>query len=106
MSNTDRMRLANDRSSAGRRLDRVQCPHCDMTIVPRLAFYDGTPTKSVCPFCAGIVRDFRKPNRGLWKRYLVAGIALVITIQGILLAVSDSDVDTAPPKAEERQQRR
>jgi hypothetical protein len=52
------------------------------------------------------VRDFRKPNRGLWKRYLVAGIALVITIQGILLAVSDSDVDTAPPKAEERQQRR
>jgi hypothetical protein len=52
------------------------------------------------------VRDFRKPNRGLWKRYLVAGIALVITIQGILLPVSDSDVDTAPPKAEERQQRR
>ena len=78
MSDMDRMRLTNDRNAAGRRLDRVQCPHCDMTIVPRLAFYDGTPTKSVCPFCAGIVKDFRKPSAGLkWLGYLLAGLAIV-----------------------------
>ena len=84
MSDMERMRLANDRNSAGRRLDRVQCPHCDMTIVPRLAFYDGTPTKSVCPFCAGMVRDFRPLPETTWIGAALKAFAVLLGLTLVL----------------------
>ena len=33
--------------------DRVQCIHCGKTMIPRIIFYNGEPSKSICPFCAG-----------------------------------------------------
>ena len=67
------------------RTDRIDCPHCGMAIVPRMAFHYGYPTKSVCPFCAGIVRDFRKPVKPInwmglaFKAFLlVAGLNLFL----------------------------
>ncbi len=97
MSGTDRMQLGNAKNSGGRRLYRVQCPHCDMTIVPRLAFFDGTPTKSVCPFCAGIVKDFRKPGAGLkWLGYLLAGLAILAGFHLTLLLKYGSSEHPGP----------
>ncbi|MBS1211414.1 MAG: hypothetical protein H6R26_30 [Proteobacteria bacterium] len=94
-------------NSVVRRLDRIECPHCRMAIIPRLAFYDGTPTKSVCPFCAGIVRDFRKPGKGRkWVRYLITGVAIVIGIQVMFLVKSSSDSETGPMTTAEQRDRR
>jgi cold shock CspA family protein len=38
--------------------DRVNCPGCGKKIVPRIITYRGEPQKSVCPYCASVVKDF------------------------------------------------
>lgn len=38
--------------------NRVVCPNCGKECVPRLAFQNGHPTESCCPFCDGLVRRF------------------------------------------------
>ncbi|WP_171053614.1 cold-shock protein [Vibrio rotiferianus] len=39
--------------------DRVNCPNCNKKIVPRMITYRGEPDKSVCPYCAATVQNFR-----------------------------------------------
>lgn len=38
--------------------DRVHCPHCGKKMVPRMSFDRGSPHRSYCPFCGGMVKDF------------------------------------------------
>ena len=38
--------------------DRINCPNCGKKIVPRLITYQGEPQKSVCPYCATVVKQF------------------------------------------------
>lgn len=38
--------------------DRIICPGCGKRIVPRIIIYQGSPTKSVCPYCATTVKNF------------------------------------------------
>ena len=40
--------------------DRVTCPSCGKKIVPRMITYQGSPDKSVCPYCAATVKEFMK----------------------------------------------
>ena len=46
----------NKKSSQGD--SRVVCPQCGKKIVPRLIIRDGRPRRSVCPYCAGEIKDF------------------------------------------------
>ena len=39
--------------------DRVVCPHCAKKIVPRIITQGRELSHSVCPFCGGIIKDFR-----------------------------------------------
>lgn len=48
--------------STGRWDDRILCPNCEKKIVPRIIVYQGTPERSVCPYCAETVKDFRPPS--------------------------------------------
>lgn len=36
--------------------NRVVCPNCGKECMPRLAFQNGHPTESYCPFSGGLVR--------------------------------------------------
>lgn len=38
--------------------DRINCPSCGKKIVPRIITYQGSPEKSVCPYCAATVKTF------------------------------------------------
>lgn len=40
--------------------DRVVCSHCGKQMIPRLITYQGEIKESVCPFCGGIYKDFRR----------------------------------------------
>lgn len=40
--------------------DRLICPSCNKRIVPRMITYQGTPEKSVCPYCATTIMEFNK----------------------------------------------
>ena len=84
MSGRSRMPSPNQGVARIRRLDRIECPHCGMAIVPRLAFYDGTPTKSVCPFCAGIVRDFRPLPETTWIGAALKAFAVLLGLTLVL----------------------
>ena len=53
--------------------DRIVCPHCQKTIVPRIITDRGKLSRSVCPFCGGTVRDFKE----FWKA-LFAIIVVVL----------------------------
>lgn len=38
--------------------DRINCPGCGKKIVPRIITHQGSPQKSVCPYCAATVKEF------------------------------------------------
>ena len=38
--------------------DRINCPNCNKRIVPRMILSRGAPYKSVCPYCAAMVKKF------------------------------------------------
>lgn len=38
--------------------DRINCPSCGKKIIPRMITYRGNPEKSVCPYCAAMVKSF------------------------------------------------
>jgi len=40
--------------------ERVTCTHCGKKMMPRLIIYNHSPYRSVCPFCAGVYKDFVK----------------------------------------------
>ena len=40
--------------------DRVICPGCGKKIVPRLVVYQGSPQKSLVPYCACVVKSFTR----------------------------------------------
>lgn len=66
--------------------DRVKCPQCDKKIVPRLIVYQGSVTKSVCPYCAALIKDFRSHLfRDILLFLIQAFVALVLF--GIILLV-------------------
>lgn len=46
--------------SSGRSDDRVECPSCRKRMVPRMVTYQGSPSKSLCPFCGTTYKDFSK----------------------------------------------
>lgn len=37
---------------------RITCPSCSRKIVPRMITYKGEPEKSVCPYCAALIKSF------------------------------------------------
>lgn len=54
----------NSQSNTGSRNtdERVTCPHCGKKMMPRLIIWNGTPQNSVCPFCAGVYKNFVKSS--------------------------------------------
>jgi hypothetical protein len=38
--------------------DRVVCPGCGKRIVPRIITFKGSPTNSICPYCATEIKKF------------------------------------------------
>lgn len=38
--------------------DRIHCPSCNKKIVPRMITYQGNPTKTLCPYCGAVVKEF------------------------------------------------
>lgn len=44
----------------GRTDDRIACTGCGKKIVPRMITYRGNPDKSVCPYCATVIKEFSK----------------------------------------------
>lgn len=83
-------------SGKARQDDRITCPHCGRKVVPRIRFYQGSPEASYCPFCAGLIKDFRVPyTPGFFEKILTwifsgffekiltwtfAGVANVVTL--------------------------
>lgn len=39
--------------------DRINCPSCNKKIVPRMITYAGKAERSICPYCAAEVRNFK-----------------------------------------------
>ena len=72
-----------------KRDDRIDCPGCGKTIVPRIITDHGVAVRSVCPFCGGEVEDFTW--LGKFFRWFFGQIArrpwLLIPIGGFLLWV-------------------
>lgn len=54
--------IEKSRPSGKVRDDRVACPDCKKKVVPRLIVYRGEPERSVCPFCAAQISDFRSTS--------------------------------------------
>ncbi|WP_326498473.1 cold-shock protein [Methylobacter sp. YRD-M1] len=57
---------------------RIYCDHCGRKIVPRIITYQGNPEKSVCPYCAWTVKDFRSKKSDLAIYVSYAFIAFVV----------------------------
>ena len=55
--------------------DRVVCQHCAKRIVPRIITDRGSLSRSVCPFCGGIIKDFRS-----WWPLLIILVFIVIIV--------------------------
>ncbi|MBE6422812.1 cold-shock protein [Succinivibrio dextrinosolvens] len=49
---------SNSRNENRRRDDRITCPNCGRKIVPRLVTYQGSPEKSLCPYCGARIQTF------------------------------------------------
>lgn len=50
----------NQTNTTPRHDDRVTCPSCLKKMVPRMITYNGSPSKSVCPFCGETYKEFNK----------------------------------------------
>lgn len=55
--------------------DRVTCSNCERKVVLRLIVYKGEPQKSVCPFCATLITDFRT---GIFKVIVCTIVFLIV----------------------------
>ncbi|MFM2664798.1 cold shock domain-containing protein [Vibrio sp. CyArs1] len=64
---------------ASRNDDRINCPSCDKKIVPRMITYRGEPDKSVCPYCAATVKNFRSNIMG----YIVLGVLVLVVLASL-----------------------
>jgi CspA family cold shock protein len=58
---------------AGHNDERIACRHCGKRIVPRIITNQGVLTRSVCPFCGEIAKDFRP-----WWPYVLIFAAVVL----------------------------
>ncbi len=58
--NISLLKSANDKrqESYSRNDDRVICHGCGKRIVPRIITFKGSPTKSICPYCAAEIKKF------------------------------------------------
>lgn len=65
--------------------DREQCASCGKLMTPTLAFVNGTPHQSFCPFCGQVYRDFRKPSGTTFT-----GVAAEAAVTGILGSIIGS----------------
>ena len=56
------LKSANDKrqENFSKNDDRVICPGCGKKIVPRLVLYQGSPQKSLCPYCACVIKSFTR----------------------------------------------
>ena len=56
------LKSANDKrqENFSKNDDRVICPGCGKKIVPRLVVYQGSPQKSLCPYCACVIKSFTR----------------------------------------------
>ena len=56
------LKSANDKrqENSSKNDDRVICPGCGKKIVPRLVVYQGSPQKSLCPYCACVIKSFTR----------------------------------------------
>lgn len=83
----ERRRYVGNRTQAradrGRRPrnDRIDCPRCGTSIVPRVVTDRGRLTRTVCSFCGTTVKRFRS-----WLPVLVA-ILLLIVVSAVVLQV-------------------
>lgn len=57
---------------------RIYCDHCGRKIVPKIITYQGKPEKSVCPYCAGTVKEFRSKMSDLATYLSYAFIAFIV----------------------------
>lgn len=48
--------LINNKISTNNSLDF--CKNCNRKIIPRMITYRGEPQKTVCPYCATVIKDF------------------------------------------------
>lgn len=68
--------------------DRITCPNCQKTMVPRLAFQNGKPAASYCPFCAHMVHDFRPSLKELLKKaFRILGIIALTIVAFFLISI-------------------
>jgi uncharacterized paraquat-inducible protein A len=58
--------------------DRIACPRCGKSIVPRIVTNRGKLTRSVCPFCGATIKNF-----GSWWPLL----AIVLIVVAMLFLV-------------------
>ena len=51
--------ITNKEKKATATDDRINCPSCNKKIVPRMITYAGKAERSICPYCAAEVRNFK-----------------------------------------------
>ncbi|AEE26491.1 cold-shock protein [Francisella hispaniensis] len=56
---------------------RITCPSCSRKIVPRMITYKGEPEKSVCPYCAALIKSF---DNFTILPFLTIGIIVIIVL--------------------------
>ncbi|WP_418356979.1 cold-shock protein [Shewanella basaltis] len=57
--------------------DRVNCPSCNKKIVPRMITYQGNPQKSICPYCAALVKNFQ-PDSNNWGCFIAIAVVFLL----------------------------
>ncbi|MDE5018609.1 cold shock domain-containing protein, partial [Francisella tularensis subsp. holarctica] len=56
---------------------RITCPSCTRNIVPRMITYKGAPEKSVCSYCAALIKRF---DNFTILPFLTIGIIVIISL--------------------------
>ncbi|WP_428775939.1 hypothetical protein [Vibrio sp.] len=88
-----------DQIHVGKRLGTL-CRSCDRDVTPRMVFDAGVPTRSYCPHCGSLIKDFNYTwfgetfynlylawpmlSRVLWKGIKVVGISFLALIALII----------------------
>jgi cold shock CspA family protein len=57
--------------------ERISCPCCHKKIVPRISFYKGSPRRSYCPYCGGVVKKFFQLRIILFPLFIMILIILI-----------------------------
>lgn len=71
----------NTKSSNHNLDDRIICPGCNKKIVPRMVTYRGEADKTLCPYCATVIKSFMQYN---WLPIILIGIGALVFFSVIL----------------------